>query len=92
MLENSCHPISIPPDIWLSPYFQTSILGHGLSPYFQGPGCHPTSVGLFLFSPEVTPGEAAHNNDQHTAQDSHQRKKRVTVYSEHVRDYDLMQN
>ena len=50
MLENSCHPISIPPETWLSPYFHSSILGHGLSPYFQGPGCHPTSVGLFLFS------------------------------------------
>ena len=50
MLENSCHPISIPPEIWLSPYFHTSILGHGLSPYFRGPGCHPTSVVLFLFS------------------------------------------
>ena len=54
MLENSCHPISIPPEIWLSPYFHTSILGHGLSPYFRGPGCHPTSVVLFLFSLWVT--------------------------------------
>ena len=35
MLENSCHPISIPPEIWLSPYFHTFILGHGLSPYFH---------------------------------------------------------
>ena len=50
MLEKSCHPISIPQEIWLSPYFHTSIMGFGLSPYFQGPGCHPTSVGLFLFS------------------------------------------
>ena len=50
MQETSCHPTSIPQEIWLSPYFHTSILGHGLSPYFQGPGCHPTSVGLFLFS------------------------------------------
>ena len=50
MLEKRNHPISIPQEIWSSPYFHTSILGHGLSPYFQGPGCHPTSVGLFLFS------------------------------------------
>ena len=50
MLENSCHPISIPPETWLSPYFHASILSNWLSPYFQGPGCHPTSVVLFLFS------------------------------------------
>ena len=63
MQDTSCHPTSIPQEIWLSPYFHASILGNWLSPYFQGPGCHPTSVGLFLFSPLVCANKGLSRND-----------------------------